>query len=258
VSLTFLVTSLVALILMFEYYAGAGCDLQKFFISFTLILTLAFTGLSVTSHIAHGALLPSAVVTFYCYYLLYSALSSDPSACNVTNRNDTLHLVVGLLFGAASICYAGWSLANAGEDNKPSGSSEEKEDGVEFQKVETGGDEESGEGDEGKTKRMVRVRQDPAAAEESAEEALIQSKRAGKFHFVMAASAMYMAMLLTSWGSRQEVEATDSGAPPPTVAYDLNIESMWIKMGTQWATVVLYVWTLIAPYVCASRFAENA
>jgi len=245
------IVSLVALILMFVYYGGAGCDLQKFFISFTLIITLAVTGLSITAWIAHGALLPSAVVTLYSYYLLFSALSSDPSSCNATARQDTLHLVVGLLFGAASICYAGWSLANAGEN---SGNAQDKEEGLEFQKVETadGEDEEAGdgEGDEKPKKKMVAVKS--GSTEVSAEDALAQSKRGAKFHFVMAASAMYMAMLLTSWGSTQEVVSSDYGIPSP-VAYDLNVESMWIKMVTQWTTIGLYLWTLLAPYVCTSR-----
>jgi hypothetical protein len=46
--------------------------------------------------------------------------------------------VVGLLFGAASICYAGWSLANGGSATP----SEQREDGVEFRKVEHNDDEE--------------------------------------------------------------------------------------------------------------------
>jgi hypothetical protein len=68
---------------------------------------------------------------------------------------------------------------------------------------------------------------------DSDDDALAQSKRGVKFHFVMAASAMYMAMLLTSWGSFQEVEESETGIPSP-VAYDLNVESMWIKIVTQW------------------------
>ena len=62
----------------------------------------------------------------------------------------------------------------------------------------------------------------------------------------MALCAMYIAMLLTSWGSRQEIEDTK-------LSYDLSIQAVWFKIITEWLTIILYLWTLIAPYVLTDR-----
>jgi len=251
VSTSLYLASLAGLILMFVYFGGLGCDLQKFFIAFTLIFTLAFTTLSVSSKIEHGALLPSAVVTAYCYYLLFSALSSDPSHCNSLNSNDAISMVIGLVFGAASISYAGWSLASS----DTAAIVEAEENRAEDAAAATGDYQQIDAAEEGKRPAKVPIKSpasEDADPELTAEEEVAQSKRNAKFHFVMASSAMYMAMLLTSWGSRQQVEADDHGGWS-TVAYDLNVESMWIKIVTQWATGGLYIWTLLAPYVCSNR-----
>jgi len=64
----------------------------------------------------------------------------------------------------------------------------------------------------------------------------------------MTAAAMYMAMLLTNWGSLQQVEN-----PGSSISYDLSVESMWVKIVTEWLTGLLYIWSLIAPYVLTNR-----
>jgi len=79
-----------------------------------------------------------------------------------------------------------------------------------------------------------------------------QAPRTRRFHLVMACAAMYMAMLLTTWGSTQDVSAREQGSHSK-VAYDLNKASMWIKISTQWATILLYTWTLVAPLVLKNR-----
>lgn len=89
--------------------------------------------------------------------------------------------------------------------------------------------------------------------EPTVEEGLV-AKRNFKFHCIMAACAMYMAMLLTNWGSNNiatEIEANDDGLSGQ--AYDLSKESMWIKFVSQWVTMLLFSWSVVAPVVCTGR-----
>jgi len=61
------------------------------------------------------------------------------------------------------------------------------------------------------------------------------------FHFVMAMGCMYMAMVLTNWGKSSGSDSnTNTG---------ISVESMWIKISSQWLAYLLYLWSLCAP-VC--------
>lgn len=58
----------------------------------------------------------------------------------------------------------------------------------------------------------------------------IIAARNRKFHYILAAASMYMAMLLTNWGSTQGSIHTAQG---DDTAYNQSVESMWIKMATR-------------------------
>jgi len=73
--------------------------------------------------------------------------------------------------------------------------------------------------------------------------ALVRTQvRASRFHLVMCCASMYMLMLITNWGDRQTA-----------TQYETSGVVMWIKIVTEWTTIALYVWTLIAPRLCGSR-----
>ena len=65
------------------------------------------------------------------------------------------------------------------------------------------------------------------------------------FHFVLACGAAYGAMLLTNFG--------DIGASPAeqiasqSTTGQIGETSLWVRVVSQWVTVVLFVWTLLAP-----------
>jgi hypothetical protein len=64
------------------------------------------------------------------------------------------------------------------------------------------------------------------------------------FHLVMAMGSMYSAMLLTNWGT----ESGDS----------TSVESLWIKLATNWLTYALYLWTMVAPLALKGRNFNDA
>merc|ERR1739842_81872 len=64
------------------------------------------------------------------------------------------------------------------------------------------------------------------------------------FHLVMTMASCYVAMLLTSWGTGSTISSTGT-------------TSMYVNIVCQYATAVLFWWTLCAPVICPSRFASD-
>ena len=76
-------------------------------------------------------------------------------------------------------------------------------------------------------------------SEEEPEEELEEDKPSMIwFHMVMATGSVYMSMLLTNWG---------------TVSGHKSDAQMWVSIASQWISMSLYVWTLVAPRFCPSR-----
>ena len=78
------------------------------------------------------------------------------------------------------------------------------------------------------------------------------------FHLMMAAVALYIAMLLTEFSSvpaevngvplsRNDIEKWEAN-PPERKAASM-IATFWVKVGSQWACLLMYAWTLLAPYL---------
>lgn len=95
--------------LMYHWFTENGsCDLNKFFISMTLVLGVIFTALSLV--VRHGALLPSAVIFGISCYWTWSSVQSEPAeySCNSlsssTNANRT-QVALGATFAALSLVY---------------------------------------------------------------------------------------------------------------------------------------------------------
>ena len=70
------------------------------------------------------------------------------------------------------------------------------------------------------------------------------------YHLMMVACSMYMAMLLTDWSAQPAmvhgVPATrfDEGAH-----HSVSLGSFWVKVVSQWVCLLMYGWTLLAPYL---------
>jgi serine incorporator 1/3 len=85
------VLSLTGIILLYVYYTTAdNCGLNKFFISFNMILCVLVSILSILPAIQEAqprsGLLQSAMVTLYTMYLTWSAVANNPGR-NGIDRN---------------------------------------------------------------------------------------------------------------------------------------------------------------------------
>jgi len=273
ISILFYVASLIWIIFMFRLFVNGACPLQKFFLAMTIISTFIITIISIT--IAHkGGILPASVVSIYLHYLAFSALTSDPDAsCNSMPPGDFVQLIISLVLTACSISYAAWNLASSnsmfGKDDHEheadrlvddlegrSATSAALETGTVPAIVGTTTTPSEAHHDSARRDQPTPsspVKQTPLLAnadandehEESEEVSSKFSTRHAKFHLVMAAAAMFMATTLTNWNVN----------PTPTSnIYDTtSLESMWIKIATQWVSIILFTWSLVAPLILTNR-----
>jgi len=238
--------SIVLCVFCFEWFTQGSCTRNEFFIGWTLTVTVLLTGVSVTERVSHGALLPSCVMMLYCFYVLYSALSSDPSSCNTIQggNSNTVQVVIGILLAGVSVCYAGWNLSNSRtlfdeapeEAHDPESTSLQQSAPIPPPESAT------------TTSNNTNEESKPASSGDESEEQVLIRKQNRKFHFFMACASMYLAMLLTNWGD-------SNGSSIST--YDMGTTSMWIKIASQWATFLLYAVTLFAPLICPDRFEDS-
>lgn len=63
------------------------------------------------------------------------------------------------------------------------------------------------------------------------------------FHLIFALASMYIAMLMTGWGTGAEERDL----------IDVGWTSVWVKVVAQWMTVAVYAWTMAAPLVFPDR-----
>lgn len=62
------------------------------------------------------------------------------------------------------------------------------------------------------------------------------------FHLIFASASMYSAMLLSGWSSSESSDLIDVGWT-----------SVWVRIGTEWVTAGLYIWSLLAPLMFPDR-----
>ncbi|KVH98088.1 TMS membrane protein/tumor differentially expressed protein [Cynara cardunculus var. scolymus] len=91
--------------------SGQDCGLNMFFILMTLILVFVFAIITLHPTVS-GSILPASVISFYCMYLCYSGLASEPRdyTCNGLHKHskavNTSTLTVGLLTTVLSVVYS--------------------------------------------------------------------------------------------------------------------------------------------------------
>lgn len=272
-----LILSVVGIGLLYVFYGG--CSISAMFITLTALSVVGFTVLQVTTEDSDSSLLTSSVVAIYCVYLCWSAVNSNPASCNPgsTGSDDPGMIALGMLVAAFSLgwtCYSATAsattvtsgvsaaveeAANATEKddltqpiNRPS--SNRLSHSVEH-KASVAADNDSKKDD------GVPDAEDPSVDDDEEDEpqpgnagGVQPDGRLWYFHVVMAAGALYMAMLLTNWGTgsvRDEAgtspSSSGSGSTVVVHSSSTGYAQMWVKIASQWVAIAIYVWTLIAP-----------
>ena len=196
-------------------------------------------------------MLPSAVVTSYCTYLLYSALASEPSEYECNPRGSETGAGAGSRGGVAEIASTALTLASVAYGALRAGSADF------FGGVDGDGDD--GDGDGGVDASALLGGGGGGGGSDSDDEENGGVGARGKasypsgpvsynyafFHFIFALASAYLAMLMTGWGDRA---FEDGGAP-----VDVGWASVYVKYASLWVTGLLYTWSLVAPAVMPDR-----
>jgi hypothetical protein len=263
---------IILFIFMFHWFdKNSSCSFNEVIISITVVLV----GLAIVLPpiLRSGSIFTAGVVGFYMTYLCYSGLTSYPNTrCNpFAAQRNTASLWVGIVITAAAISYVGFGTSKHNvlfpDDYEDSDNNKAERDDIELQapknkkqkaneeekeKINKKEDENDNDndddindcnGNDNERERSV------SSAESGEKPQLTKSKIEQRsnvlFHLCMAFAAIYMCMLYTNWGTNviSKRRASSTGKV-----------SFWVNMGAEWATFVLYVWTLLAPKLCPQRF----
>ncbi|KAF4394716.1 hypothetical protein CsatB_019208 [Cannabis sativa] len=212
--------------LLFHWFTPSGhdCGLNTFFIVMTLISVFVFAIVALHPAV-NGSILPASVLSVYCTYLCYSALSSEPRdyECNGLHKHSkavsTGTLTLGLCTTVLSVVYSAVRAGSSTTLLSPPGSPRA-----------------------GSEKPLLPL--DKAAEHEEKEKSKPVSYSYSFFHLIFSLASMYSAMLLTGW-------STSVGASGKLV--DVGWPSVWVRIITGWVTAALYIWSLIAPIMFPER-----
>lgn len=240
--------AITGIVLLFVYFTlPDDCALNKFFISFNLILCVIVSILSVLPSVQEtqprSGLLQSSVVTLYVMYLTWSSVSSQPyKPCNpgflsvIGFKSESTfdsESIVGLVIWMCCVLYS--SLRTASSSSKITMSEHVlvKDNGaVRGQGNLSLVDNEDG-GESGHT--------DGTKVWDNEEEAVAYSW--SFFHVMFGLATLYVMMTLTNWYSPNSTLKT----------LNANEASMWVKVISSWLCLALYAWTLVAPILLPNR-----
>jgi len=212
---------------LFHWFTPSGqdCGLNTFFIVMTLILVFVFAMVALHPAVS-GSVLPASVISFYCIYLCYSALASEPREyeCNALHKSSksvsTGTLTVGLVTTILSVVY---SAVRAGSSTTLLSPPSSPRAGA------------------GKPLLPLDNKTDEKEEKDKAKPVTYSYSF---FHIIFSLASMYSAMLLTGW-------STSVGESGKLV--DVGWPSVWVRIVTGWATAALYLWSLVAPIMFPER-----
>ncbi|XP_008547378.1 probable serine incorporator isoform X2 [Microplitis demolitor] len=242
--------------LLYIYFTlPSDCSLNKFFISFNLILCVIVSAVSilpsVQEHQPRSGLLQASVVSLYVVYLTWSGVSNSPyHECNpgllgiiasndIRKQNQAAfdkESVIGLIIWFSCVLYS--SLRTASKSSKITMSDKVlvNENGA----VRNAGDsslidnEVEGRNPDAEAGGNTKVW-------DNEEDSVAYSW--SFFHLMFALATLYVMMTLTNWYKPNSTLATLNSNPA----------SMWVKIISSWMCLGLYLWSLLAPAVLRDR-----
>lgn len=279
ISTIFYLISLAGIALMYRYFGN--CQLLAVFITITLLGSLFFTYLQLFFDNT-GSLFTSSIVTLYCTWLCLSAVSSyedDPSSpadkkCQLTTNylDNTTSIIVGGIIAGLSLAWTSFNqfrnysttnpesgdhqyvldTDNVGEDEDRENTRPTLGENTVDQLEQDKGDKESKIAitDEPETEQII----DHTLVNADTDTSTLREEKYYIFHLIMTTGSIYMAMLLTDWGTKDLTENNHNHNHNhnQTAFHNININitggrtGMWVKIVSEWLTMILYSWTLVA------------
>jgi len=214
-----------------------------------------------------NGILQSAVVTSYTTYLVWSALSSQPSSMGCSKfpispngPDDSVSLIFGVVFTFLALIYSALRVSTSSESLSPKEAKKQKKKLLatlahEDEQTKTENTETQNEMKETKEPKEKKEIEEVELTESSGEE---EEDPEGPvpynytfFHFTFLLATMYLGMVLTNWQSVSIV--TGQGVSDNTILIDQGMSAVWVKMISSWITLLLFIWTMIAPLLFPNR-----
>ncbi|XP_077428612.1 serine incorporator 3 [Vanacampus margaritifer] len=268
VSIVNYLLSFIACILFYVFYTTPNdCAINKFFISFNMLLCIGASVISVLNKVQEyqprSGLLQSSIITLYATFLTWSAMSNEPdSACNPGLLNIVQQIAAPTLTPFGDENQTAVTVMSGTEEPIPSApylqwwdaqsivglalfvlciiySSLRSSSASQMSKLTIatkdsdilakGGSQESMEGETGR-RRVA-----------DSEGELVEYSYSF-FHFMLFLASLYIMMTLTNWYS-------------PNADYTVTKKwpAVWVKITSSWLCLALYIWTLVAPMVITNR-----
>ncbi|PPQ91002.1 hypothetical protein CVT25_013927 [Psilocybe cyanescens] len=268
--------------LLYAYFAGSGCTLNQFFISFNLALCVIITLLSIHPAVQErnprSGLAQSSMVAAYCTYLIVSAVSNhvhETKQCNPLRDGKTTQKAVLILGGIFTFLAIAYSTSRAATQSRVLVGKGKKG------RIQLTGDEDHSE--------LGVVTQQPGRTESPRYQALLAAVEAGAipasalqeeddeddeddvfgesrddertgtrynyswFHVIFSIAAMYVAMLLTDWNIVSKNPISGPVDPNFDVYIGRSEVAMWMRVVSGWVCILLYIWSLLAPVFLPDR-----
>jgi hypothetical protein len=271
------VASIVGSILMYIYYTnpeGSGdCWVNKMSIIVNIILCVGLTLFSIHPKLQEAnhkaGLLQSSVVCGYCTFLIWNALSSEPASlkCSTLTAPGGASQFIGVIISFVAVVYSAIRISSSDfsgdikerERRKKEKEDEEKQsllyivapDQVQNSNVNSNASTETVPNTTTPPQSPVtEKKKDPESIKDEDTSSNIEDERVeysySYFHFVFFLAALYLAMVLTNWELPHETTPQDGKTE---YNIDQSMTSAWVKIVSSWITIVIYLWTLLAP-VC--------
>lgn len=241
------------------YMEFDNCTINNTVLSFTIIFIIMITSIQLSGE--EGSLLASGVVSLFCVYLAYSALSKNPDYdCNpALGGRDAVGVTIGIGLTIVTVLWVGFSFTAedrlTAEGLRTTSSRSLRSHGPTNNSPPPNDNEGEEEEDDDKRQPLIssdsmdRNNNDDDDSEEEVNTEDLES--VWKLNFVLALVTCFYTAFLTKWGTVEEKDNDDADDPQAGHA------NMWIILVSQWFTFALYGWTLVAPKLFPDRDFTN-
>lgn len=242
-SIVLFVGGLTLTVLLYVFYTGGSLgQLNTFFITFNMLLCIIVCVCSILPKVQEfnprSGLLQGAVISLYATYLVWSAISSEPSVTSTQTQTMTpaqqATTIIGSLLVFVAVVYSATRAGSSADELKG--------------RVHTSGSLDSPTGESGTPLLSVKRDEEAGRASDDSEDSdapVDVEYNYTFFHLSFVMGAMYIGMLMTNWSV--------IGGDGSTLNIDSGMASVWVKIATGWIAILLYGWTIFAPKILADR-----
>jgi len=248
--------SITGTILMYIFYTNpkgkSECGINNMAIIVNAVLCAGLSVFSIHPKLQEkndkAGILPSSVVTFYSTYLIWSAISSEPTelVCSTFSYSGGASQIVGVILTFIAVVFSAIRVSTSDITGELK---EEDNERKRLLKIVVPDNEINTTENAEKNEEDIEKKEEGDEATEEKKEEVEYSY--SYFHYIFFLASLYMTMVLTNW-VLPVGEMTDKHSNN-TFVVDTGMTSAWVKIISSWITILMYIWTLVAPICLPNR-----